>query len=462
MASISLAARASLVSAGKVAELCGVSTQAVRDWANSGLISSYRTAGKHRRFNLNEIQSVITGKPVVESTRKVLTYCRVSTRTQAKANTEGKSDLTRQAQRLRKYAKEHYPDDEVVEYVETGSAMNFTRKKLGQMLESILAGKYDNSVLLVEFRDRVARFGIELEAVSKPSHDDHEAGELDESVKEIGVIFIARDKPAEVLKPADRAFDLPAAAIAPELAAVLSGRPRAVLAVRTDEFDTAARQPRSKLIVVGRQVVEEPARLLRKQATLQERLDQRRLVGTGAGDFGSQGKAATIGEDHRFGSLPAFGLADAQPPFFAEENVPSAIPSSHWMRPSRSRERSSLAQAFVQTPASVQSWKRRQQVGGDGKCAGRSFHRAPLRSTHKMPSTHSRAARRGRPPCADGAGSGNKSAINFHCSSVSCGSGSFLDPAQAVACSLRDRIDISNLLGRSLIRSSEPHGLAIT
>ena len=301
-----------------------------------------------------------------------------------------------------------------------------------------------------------------LEAVSKPSHDDHETGKLYESVKQVGMIFIARDEPAEVLEPADRAFDSPAAAIAPELAPVLSGRPLAILAVRTDEFDAATRQPRSQLIVVGGQVVKESARLFGEKATLQKRFDQRRFMGTGAGDFGGQGKAATIGEDHGLGSLAAFGLADAQPPFFAEENVPSAIPSSQWMRPSRSRQRSSLVQAFVQTPASVQSWKRRQQVGADGKCAGRSFHRAPLRSTHKMPSTHSRAARRGRPPWADGAGSGNKSAINFHCSSVSCGSGSFLDPARAGAPSLRDRSDISNLLGRSLIRSSEPHCLAIT
>jgi len=303
---------------------------------------------------------------------------------------------------------------------------------------------------------------VSLEAVSKPSHDDHEAGKLDESVKQIGVIFVARDEPAEVLEPADRAFDLPAVAVASELATVLSRRLLAILAMRTDEFNAATRQARSQVIVVGGQVVEEPARLFGEEATLQERLDQRRLVGTGAGDFGGQGKTATIGEDHRLGSLAPFGLADAQPPFFAEENVPSAIPASHWMRPSRSSVRSSLAQAFVQTPASVQSWKRRQHVGGDGKCAGRSFHRAPLRSTHKMPSTHSRAARRGRPPWADGAGSGNKSAINVHCSSVSCDSGSFLDPARAVARSLRDRIDISNLLGWSLIRSSDPHCLAIT
>lgn len=276
------------------------------------------------------------------------------------------------------------------------------------------------------------------------------------------MVLVSGDNASEVLEPADRSFDLPASAISPELAAVLSGRPLAILPVRADQFDATACQPRSELVVVGGQVVEEPVGLLRKEASLQERFDQRLFMRTSAGDFGRQGQAAAVGEDHRLGSLAAFRLADAQPPFFAEENVPSAIPSSHWMRPSRSSMRSSLAQAFVQTPASVQSWKRRQQVGGEGKCAGKSFHRAPLRRTHKIPSTHSRAARRGRPPWADGAGSGNKSAINFHCSSVSCGWGSFLDPARAAARSLRERFDISNLLGRSLVRSDEPHCLAIT
>ena len=81
--------------------------------------------------------------------------------------------------------------------------------------------------------DNRREFGT-LEPVSKPPHDDHEASKLYEPVKQIGMIFIACDEPAEVLKPADRAFDLPASAIAPELATVLCGRPLGFLAVRTD------------------------------------------------------------------------------------------------------------------------------------------------------------------------------------------------------------------------------------
>jgi hypothetical protein len=104
---------------------------------------------------------------------------------------------------------------------------------------------------------------------------------------------------------------------------------------------------------------------------------------------------------------------------------------------------------------------RRQHVAGDGKCEGRSLHRAPVRSTHRIPSMHSRAVRRGRPPFWEGGSSGNKLAISNHCSSVSCGSGSILDPAWAFARRLRDRFDIDNLLGCLLIRNHEPQRLAI-
>lgn len=117
-------------------------------------------------------------------------------------------------------------------------------------------------------------FGLHiLEAASKPPHDDHEAGELYESVKEVGVTLVAGDNASEVLEPADRSFDLPASTISAELAAVLSGRLLAILPVRADQFDATACPPRSKLVVVGGQVVEEPARLLRQDSTLQEGFD---------------------------------------------------------------------------------------------------------------------------------------------------------------------------------------------
>lgn len=277
----------------------------------------------------------------------------------------------------------------------------------------------------------------------------------------MSVVFVSSDKPSEVLEPANGALDLPAAAVAAEFSAVLRGRLFAVLPMRRDQLHPAFRQPCAERVAVGGRIVDQSTRLGGKNALIQERFDQRHFMGTSAGDFCAQRKTAAIDEDHDLAALAALRLTYAQPPFFAEENVPSAIASCQSIRPQRLSLRKSRAQATFQTPASVQALNRRQQVGGDGKCAGRSLHRAPLRSTHRIPSTHSRAARRGRPPVLEGGSSGNKSAISNHCSSVSCGSGSVLDPARALAFCLRDRFDISNLLGCQLIRNHEPQRLAI-
>src|SRR5262249_9204020 len=152
------------------------------------------------------------------------------------------------------------------------------------------------------------------------------------------------------------------------------------------------------------------------------------------------------------GALSALGFADLIAPFFAGENVPSAKDSSWLMCPARSSFPSNRDQQVCQTPVQHHSSCRRQHVVKEGKCLGRSFQRAPVTSTHKMPSTQARVGQRGRPPCGDASGSGNRSAIKSHCSSLSCGSGSILDPAEATsASSLRDRSAvIEKLLSRIL------------
>ncbi|MFM2219846.1 MAG: hypothetical protein RL240_4164 [Planctomycetota bacterium] len=52
----------------------------------------------------------------------------------------------------------------------------------------------------------------------------------------------------------------------------------------------------------------------------------------------------------------------------------------------------------MKTPASIHSFMRRQQVLGEGNSSRRSRHRAPLRSTHKIPSKHFRSSAGGRQP----------------------------------------------------------------
>jgi hypothetical protein len=173
----------------------------------------------------------------------------------------------------------------------------------------------------------------------------------------------------------------------------------------------------------------------------------------------AQRQAGRIAVHHNLGAFAALGLAHAFTPFFAGENVPSANVSSVFTSPRASSRRSKRDHACSQMPASVQSRNRRQQVLGDGKCRGKSFQRAPVRRIQRMPATQSRAAAGGRPPCGDGVGTGNRSLIKNHCSSVSSVLGSVVDPAGAEAPSSR-HWNMSDLLRHSLLRGPRPKRLA--
>jgi predicted site-specific integrase-resolvase len=83
----------------------------------------------------------------------VLAYARVSTNKQKQ---EG--NLTRQIERLKAYCAEKYPGQTVKVISEVGSGLSDTRPGFLKMVELLAAGKV--AVLVCEFRDRIARFGV--------------------------------------------------------------------------------------------------------------------------------------------------------------------------------------------------------------------------------------------------------------------------------------------------------------
>lgn len=137
-------------------------------------------------------------------------------------------------------------------------------------------------------------------------------------------------------------------------------------------------------------------------------------------------QAAAVGRDHDLGTLVALGLAFAAAPFFAGENVPSAIACSVCTTPTRSNARSSRDQSCSHSPLVVQAWMRPQQVAGDGNRGDRFFQRATRHRIHTIPSKQRRASTGGRPPNSDRGGARNKPSISNHCSSVSSRLGSLL------------------------------------
>jgi hypothetical protein len=69
-------------------------------------------------------------------------------------------------------------------------------------------------------------------------------------------------------------------------------------------------------------------------------------------------------------------------------------------------------------PSANQRFKRRQHVAGLGYSAGKSRQRAPVLSTHKMPSITARDSVHGRPPRTVRGKRGSSGSILAHCASV--------------------------------------------
>lgn len=126
-----------------------------------------------------------------------------------------------------------------------------------------------------------------------------------------------------------------------------------------------------------------------------------------------------IAHHHPLRTLSAFGFPNKWTPFFAGAKLPSINVSPQRNFPRSFKAARNACQAFIKTSFSSHSFNRLQQVEGEGKWGGKSFHRAPLFATHKMPSKHARFDTRLRPPRLDGFGSnGKKDLIFFHCRSV--------------------------------------------
>src|SRR5271170_687774 len=242
--------------------------------------------------------------------------------------------------------------------------------------------------------------------------------------------LVAHDEAAIIKQPADRSFDLPPVFVSSKGTPVLSGGSFAAPPMRTDQFDAPFVQALSQRIAIRSSIIDQSLGTFAQHTLLQQRFNELYFRRAGAGNLDAQGGAVSVDQEHDLRALATFGLADAKPPFLAGANVPSAIVSSQrsdFIPSSRCKSRD---HARWKMPASVHSLSRRQQVAGEGKCVGKSFQRAPLINTQRIPSRQGRGGTGGRPPACVISRTGNRSSIKCHCSSLSCGLGSVLDALQ--------------------------------
>jgi hypothetical protein len=117
-------------------------------------------------------------------------------------------------------------------------------------------------------------------------------------------------------------------------------------------------------------------------------------------------------------SLSPLGFPDSRAPFFAGKKLASTNTSSQSNIPSWSNSERKARHMSFRTSASYHSLRRRQQVEGFGYRSGRSFHLAPVLSTHRIPSNTKRSFVLGRPPFRPTDFFGMRGSILFHCSSL--------------------------------------------
>ena len=241
------------------------------------------------------------------------------------------------------------------------------------------------------------------------------------------MIFPSYDQPSKVPPPCEGAFDLPSSLVAAQRSSILGWWLLPVFAMRIDQLNPASCQSRLQGIGSGGLVVDQAARIFSRPSAsgsrhgypLQRRLDQPDFRWGRRVQVVSQRKTLAVCHHHPLRTLSAFSFADAGPPFFAGANLPSANVSAQSSWPCSSRWPSNVRHAFSQMPWASQLRSRRQQVVGEGYPAGRSFHRAPLRNTHKMPSNTGRLAIGLGPPLGEAFGAGSSGAICAHGASVS-------------------------------------------
>lgn len=138
-----------LYSIGEAAKYLGVSVSTLRRWENGGKLVPERTQGQQRRYPISLLAPNLT--KVSSQNRLTIAYARVSSYDQ-------KSDLDRQKQLLEMYCASKGWSFEIVS--DLGSGMNYNKKGLKRLINSILMGEIGR--LVITHKDRLLRFGAEL------------------------------------------------------------------------------------------------------------------------------------------------------------------------------------------------------------------------------------------------------------------------------------------------------------
>ncbi|MCL6596057.1 MAG: IS607 family transposase [Firmicutes bacterium] len=136
------------VSVGEARRRLGVSSRTLRRWDQQGVIKTIRSPGGRRMFSLESINRLAGER---SGGNRAVLYARVSSTKQKRdGNLERQKDRLLDAARKRGYR--------IVEVItEQASGINEKRRGLYRIFRLAEDSKID--IVLIEFRDRLARFG---------------------------------------------------------------------------------------------------------------------------------------------------------------------------------------------------------------------------------------------------------------------------------------------------------------
>ncbi len=219
------------------------------------------------------------------------------------------------------------------------------------------------------------------------------------------LIVVAGDEAAEVVQPRMGALNDPAAPVAAQTASVLI----AVLPIREmrdDQLNAAPFQADPELPAIVPAIGDDALRVLFRATRPragdgdvgERRFRELRLGEIGRRKVHCERNTLAVDQYHKLCPLTLACFADAGAPFFAGAKVPSRKASLQSSCAASSRSARNARHSESQTSARSHSPRRRQHVAYAGYRSGMSRHRAPLRSTQRIPSITARSAARGRPP----------------------------------------------------------------
>jgi predicted site-specific integrase-resolvase len=182
------------ISANKITKQFDITSNTLRKWADDGKIrclrpnSDNKTGGK-RIYHTGDIQKIFGVKEELKE-RKIICYARVSSNHQ-------KEDLKRQVD----FLKETYQEADIIKDI--GSGLNWNRVGFKSLLEQVYSG--DVKTVVVSYKDRLCRFGIELVewifkksdvkllVLSKSPGEQDMSRELSEDLLAITTVFVAKN-----------------------------------------------------------------------------------------------------------------------------------------------------------------------------------------------------------------------------------------------------------------------------